>query len=411
MIFSLRNRDNMILNRDNKIKNLNTAISLLSEKYKDEFKQKQNELTSALTKLDESKKMCSSLSKREIATIEELEKIKKDFDSLDNFVQEVLLKIKKESALLPSVVEWVDKIHEMIDNREAGYLITKKNPAPKAHDALIEAKAGTRQWRKQAIALKNQVMLYEAEAPWLIETLEYSVAEIIEGLNILEQERHQSFNEDPVNTYVTQAEWSRMSSSEKNQIALDRYFERRQKSPWLAGIMYERYIGSLYENNGYDVIYHGATEGVRDFGIDLVCSKGENWLLIQCKRLSAVKEAPVRENTVAQLYGSALVFSHIKNIDIDMVMPVLVTSYILSDEAKDFADILGVKYRENVLLERYPCIKCNIAKNGEKIYHLPFDQQYDVSKINKDKDERYVSTVKEAEALGFRRAFKWLAMP
>jgi hypothetical protein len=38
--------------------------------------------------------------------------------------------------------------------------------------------------------------------------------------------------------------------------------------------------------------------------------------------------------------------------------------------------------------------------------HLPFDQQYDSTKI-KNKGEFYAVTVAEAEAAGFRRAFKW----
>ena len=39
------------------------------------------------------------------------------------------------------------------------------------------------------------------------------------------------------------------------------------------------------------------------------------------------------------------------------------------------------------------------------IFHLPFDQQYDKTKINKE-DEFYAFTVKEAVESGFRRAYK-----
>ena len=54
-------------------------------------------------------------------------------------------------------------------------------------------------------------------------------------------------------------------------------------------------------------------------------------------------------------------------------------------------------------------IKCNISKTGEKIYHLPFDQQYDRVEISPNKGECYVYTVKEAEDRGFRRAFRWVS--
>jgi hypothetical protein len=43
----------------------------------------------------------------------------------------------------------------------------------------------------------------------------------------------------------------------------------------------------------------------------------------------------------------------------------------------------------------------------EKIYHLPFDQQYDRTKIIKSKGEFYAKTVIEAELRGFRRAHRW----
>lgn len=56
---------------------------------------------------------------------------------------------------------------------------------------------------------------------------------------------------------------------------------------------------------------------------------------------------------------------------------------------------------------KYPCIKCNISTDGEKIYHLPFDQQYDKTKININKGEFYCEKIEEAEKRGFRRAYKW----
>lgn len=51
-------------------------------------------------------------------------------------------------------------------------------------------------------------------------------------------------------------------------------------------------------------------------------------------------------------------------------------------------------------------IKCNIGNNGEKIYHLPFDQQYYRTEI-KSPGEFYAWTVEEAVNAGFRRAFKY----
>lgn len=81
----------------------------------------------------------------------------------------------------------------------------------------------------------------------------------------------------------------------------------------------------------------------------------------------------------------------------------------MSDLARRFAKELKIELKEKLKLpNEYPCIKCNISKaSGSKIYHLPFDQQYDNTKIETNKGEGYCQTVKEAEDGGFRRAFKW----
>ena len=60
------------------------------------------------------------------------------------------------------------------------------------------------------------------------------------------------------------------------------------------------------------------------------------------------------------------------------------------------------------MVKGYPCIKCNISMvDGARIYHLPFDQQYDNTRIEIKKGEMYCQAVEEAEKAGFRRAFKW----
>jgi hypothetical protein len=78
--------------------------------------------------------------------------------------------------------------------------------------------------------------------------------------------------------------------------------------------------------------------------------------------------------------------------------------------SQDFPDVLlGVRLYERYAFEPYPCIKCNVAHlSGEKIYHLPFDQQYDSTVVDNQSGEFYAMTVAEAEGKGFRRAFRWM---
>jgi hypothetical protein len=51
-----------------------------------------------------------------------------------------------------------------------------------------------------------------------------------------------------------------------------------------------------------------------------------------------------------------------------------------------FAGHLEIRVEENFPLQDYPRIKCNICRPiGERIYHLPFDQQYDTTTIEPER--------------------------
>jgi len=161
-------------------------------------------------------------------------------------------------------------------------------------------------------------------------------------------------------------------------------------------------------------------KGLEHLGRDLIAKKGKDTKVIQCKYWRP--ERIVREKHVFQLFGTTVEY-YIKNnpdifvngyplftevINMVNVQPIFITTTILSEEAKKFANVLGVLVKENYAMQSYPSIKCNISTTtGEKIYHLPFDQQYDRTIIEKEKNELYVETVAEAEALGYRRAFRW----
>ena len=125
---------------------------------------------------------------------------------------------------------------------------------------------------------------------------------------------------------------------------------------------------------------------------------------------------------IFQLFGSTLeyafrlgTFSDLNQlslfggpIKITGAKAVLYTSTNISPVAKDAAKKLEVECNESIGISDYPLIKCNISmRDGQRIYHLPFDQQYDRTKIITAKGEKYVYTVAEAEKAGFRRAWKW----
>lgn len=213
---------------------------------------------------------------------------------------------------------------------------------------------------------------------------------------------------DRVRDYINKEEWLALSTTHRNQLALDRW-KKSPKSNWTIGMLYEMHIAHILRKSGYYVIDFGIRRGLNDLGRDIIAQKvtqGKlNIYVIQCKNWSHVKE--IHENVICQLYGTTLEYklSHPTHLDRG-VYPLLITSTELSDMAKKFAEKLEVKVKiVQFNMDEFPLIKCNI-NNGQKIYHLPFDQQYWHTYIDKQ-GEFYAYTVKEAEDAGFRRAYRW----
>lgn len=171
------------------------------------------------------------------------------------------------------------------------------------------------------------------------------------------------------------------------------------------GKRYERYIGYLYEIEGYSVTYHGIRKGVEDEGVDIIAENKKEVAIVQCKRCG--KDNKVRYKAISVLHSEVVSRAEKNKKD---THGVLYTSNDNLDEMSQKKIIeksikhFIVPYPFDIKQE-YPLIKCNISgKNKEKIYHLPVDGSYDQIKIEIHKGEFYTHTPKEAEALGFRRA-------
>lgn len=287
----------------------------------------------------------------------------------------------------------------LIDLKAASELEHKARPAFTAAEKVREISGQKRVLQEQCKLQEYQLNLYEAAFPWLSEFKEISPEDLASVVNIAST---------PENEYSTLKKWlspqeyQTLSDVDRLQLALERY-SNRQKSNWQVGIEYERYVGYCYERKGYKVRYFGATEGLEDMGRDLIVSKGKKLFVIQCKRWAA--EKTIHEKHIFQLYGTTILQ--------DMEHPecqvsgLFITTASLSALAKSCANYLHIAVVENFPLKEYPLIKCNISKEGEKIYHLPFDQQYDRVIIDPSDGDCYVSTVQEAEAKGFRHAWRW----
>jgi len=313
--------------------------------------------------------------------------------------------LDKERAEINKIVNTRSQKSPWLAEHIASYYALKDDNAIDAlshttkKDVLKELSAKKRELTKERNMLKSQLSYLRYSFPWLDEFITHPPARDISSEP--EESGYIHFKD-----YLSQAEYNALSESERCQLSLDRYENaNRARSAWEAGIIYERYIGYQCEQRGYSVQYRGAIDGLEDMGRDVIAEMNQNVYIIQCKRWN--QDKTIHEKHIFQLYGSAVLYK--LNHPEKNAEACFVTTAKLSSTAKNVAEHLGVIVSEGIELAPYPKIKCNIGKSGEKIFHLPFDQQYDRIIIDPTRGECYCDTVAKAEALGFRHAHKWSA--
>lgn len=346
-------------------------------------------------------------------TKQELEKLIKDFntsselfyekfENLKRAEQGIIQMAKERQIGFPWLTKAYDEFFELQDKNLVDFLKYKKQPAIQAGNIVSEYSKLKRKAEKEARVYKKLIDFYESVYPSLVDLRE-EVEDIDE-----KTERSTKFTpkelEDEATYFLSVEEYRKLPSYERNRLALERYWRRPHRKSEL-GRMYERFVGYIYEEQGYDVEYHGIVEGKMDLGRDLICKRGSDHLIVQCKYWSQFRT--IYEKHIFQLFGTF--FQYRDEHKDQNIKAIFYTSTKVSDLARRFAKELDIKLVENEKMDKeYPCIKCNISRiDGTKIYHLPFDQQYDNVKIEKRKGEFYCSDTKIAESKGFRRAYKY----
>jgi len=308
------------------------------------------------------------------------------------------------------LAQFISEADKSFDDSISSTLRNKKRPALKAAEEVSAARLEKRQFKEQSKFLEYQLKSYKEYFPFLEEYEEIILDEAIQltsnGANLEAIE-----NADPVLLYVQKAEYEKLSPTDRHQLALDRYL-KLPLSRAAIGRFYERYLGYLYERDGWKVEYHGIVEGFEDLGRDLICKKENQIVIVQAKCWAS--EKLIHEKHIFQLFGTTQLFL-MNHQQSDLfkanIAAVFITTTSLSPVAKKAAQWLKIEVKERFAIDKaYPMIKCNINQSSkEKIYHLPFDQQYDRTKIISEFGEFYATTVAEAERKGFRRAFRHFA--
>ena len=325
--------------------------------------------------------------------------------------EEYTLRLKVNE--IPVLSAFVADVNEAQDERISNWFLLRKYKSEKAADFIKARKKEMRELRTENKNLQYKILAYESFFPIL---KDYDNESISAKPDIPDYDDEKG---DRTHYWVTETEYKTMSVTERNQRALDNYWNRKNRTHSEIGADYEKSIGYWeYEKKGWEVEYFGIDKGLEDMGRDLICISPDKRIthIVQCKCWSSKKE--IHENHINQLFGTTVRYflehtgSHsiggfVKLLDSGSIVPVFYTKTTLSPTAKSFAESLGIEVHEEVEMKMYPMVKCNISRRSqEKIYHLPFDQQYDNIKIEPP-EEFIAMTVAEAEQAGFRRAFKW----
>lgn len=338
----------------------------------------------------------------------------KQINNLTNNYEKEVNKLKEINKLLDTLLqcknpfkrvgEMVADYKKVVFDKSAEELKIKKHPAMRSAER-VSYLSGI--YKENLALLKEMLYKYEFLLSIFPELKQY-VDDEQSLLNLAKYGTVQDVQNDydRVRDYVSKEEYMNLSSVERNQMALDRY-KNKKKSDWQIGAEYEMYCNYVLRKKGFSTIDFGIRQRLEDLGRDIIAQKDGIVYIIQCKRWSTNRL--IHENVICQLYGTTIEYQikHQGNsLFVPKVVAVLYTTGVLSDMAKEFAKRLNVIVR-TIPMGDYPMIKCNINNNGNKIYHLPFDQQYYSARINKP-GEFYAMTVKEAEDAGFRRAYRWL---
>lgn len=335
----------------------------------------------------------------------------------EEYVERFIQAKVREFPEVATVIADLDAAH---DEARARQLEKKLRPALKGAETVREVKAEKRAIKKQLKGLEWELRYIRRLLPWLDEIEDSPPEPVIpEYFNPDYNPQNDEGDEvDNAGYWLTPDEYRSLSTVEKNQRALDRY-NKRKKTNAEIGRDYERYIGYLFEQDGFKVDYTGIKDGLNDLGRDLICTKSRVTYVVQCKCWSNKRSLVIREKHIAQIFGTtfkyylelrktrpvALVFGRKDDLFSHQVIPMFVSTVPLSDTAAEFVAELGIEFRQQPF-GKYPVIKCNVNNKGEKIYHLPFDQMYDKTDVS-NPGEFYAMTVAEAEAAGFRRAKRW----
>jgi Holliday junction resolvase len=150
-----------------------------------------------------------------------------------------------------------------------------------------------------------------------------------------ENEFNQKFNTAKNEEPITKPRkgFREYTEEEKKEYAL-KMKEKKEK-----GKEYEEFVAGYYKLNGYEIYLHGIKKGKKDKGIDIICSKDEELILIQCKNWKEDSKYKINHEKLKAFVGCCTEYvNEHKLFDKKVKLKFITSNYILDESGKKFLE-------------------------------------------------------------------------
>jgi len=117
-----------------------------------------------------------------------------------------------------------------------------------------------------------------------------------------------------------------------------------------AGDVYEKFVAKKYIEQGFNIIYNGIENNYMDNGIDLIASRDNKFILIQCKNWKLSQYSQIKDKELRVFFGDC--FKYI--LDNELLNRSIGFHYIISDERSMDKSALNYLKRNNQI--KYKCV-------------------------------------------------------
>lgn len=130
-----------------------------------------------------------------------------------------------------------------------------------------------------------------------------------------------------------------LKNIEKEKVEKKKNYGMRMQELKQKGKEYEEFVAGYFKLEGYDIYLNGIKKGVKDKGIDIICKKDNELILIQCKNWNANTKYKINHEKLKAFVGACTEYvNEHKLFDRNIKLKFITSNYILDESAKKFLE-------------------------------------------------------------------------